>query len=343
MRRISGAARRAFGVCAAALLFAGCGSPAPNVVSLPIPPAVGTGTAARDDWDVSRTTGSWMSPDAKHENLVYVSNISSNSVSVYDFSTRKMVGKLTGIIQPYGLCSDSSGNVWVVGWGKNQLTEYAHASVKPLKKLSIRGWQISLISCSVDPTTGNLAVTNYGPDNWYHGNVFVFPNGRGWPASYYADGLWFYFGCSYDDKGNLWINGWNAYLNYNLALGLLPKGSKTLQALPVSPAITPLMLGNIQAVGSVLVLGDWESVIEVVVKGSIGFIRGYTMLTTHFPVGLFEVTTLGGKEQIIAPDYAGHPYAVQYWKYPRGGDPTATITNGLSGSFGVTVSVVPPS
>jgi hypothetical protein len=343
MWRISGAAQHAFGVCAAALLFAGCGSPAPSVGSVPIAPTLGTGATARDASDISRTTGSWMAPEAKHENLVYVSNVSSNSVSVYDFSNHKMVGKLTGIIQPYGLCSDSSGNVWVVGWGKNQLIEYPHASTKPLKKLAVRGWQISLIACSVDPTTGNLAVTNYGPNNWYQGNVLVFPNGSGEPTSYTTDGLWFYFGCSYDDHGNLWIDGWNAYLNYNVALGLLPKGSKTLQAIPVLPAITPVMLGNVQAVGSVLVLGDWESVVEVVVKGSIGFIRGYTLLTTHFPVGLFEVTTVGGKEQIIAPDYAGHPYAVQYWKFPRGGDPTATITSGLSESFGVTVSVVPPS
>jgi hypothetical protein len=279
-----------------------------------------------------------MAPEAKRETLLYVSNAGANAVTVYDFSTRKMVGMLTGIYQPYGLCSDSSGNVWVVGWGKNQLIEYAHGSIKPLRALHVSGWDISLIACSVDPTTGNLAVTNYGPKNWYHGNVLVFPNGGGKPKSYDVAGLWFYYGCSYDYKGNLWIDGWNAYLNYSVALGLLPKGSNTLKAISVNPAMAPPTIGGIQSVGGYLVIGDWDWVVEVEVKGSFGNVVGYTPLTTHFPLGLFEITKLGGKERIIAPDYAGHPNAVQYWAFPAGGNPTHTITQGLKGTFGVTIS-----
>ena len=225
MRTISRVAHHALGVCAAALLFAGCGSPSQNLVSVPAAPYLVTGGTASAASNVSRAAQehSWMAPEAKHESLLYVSNEVSNSVTVYDFSTGKMVGMLTGINQPYGLCSDSLGNVWVVGWGKNQLIEYAHGTIKPLRALHVSGWQISLIACSVDPTTGNLAVTNYGPDYWYHGNVLVFPNGSGNPKSYDVEGLWFYYGCSYDEKGNLWIDGWNAYLNYNVALGLLPQ------------------------------------------------------------------------------------------------------------------------
>jgi hypothetical protein len=340
MRTISGAAHHALGVCAAALLFAGCGSPSQNVVSVPIAPPLVTGTTARAASNVSRAAPkrSWMAAEAKHENLIYVSNASSNSVTVYDFSSRKMVGMLTGIKQPYGLCSDSVGDVWVVGWGKNQVIEYAHASIKPLRTLKVSGWQISLIACSVDPTTGNLAVTNYGPKNWYHGNVLVFAKGSDKPTPYDVEGLWFYYGCSYDDKGNLWIDGWDAYLNYNLSLGLLPKGSNKLKAISIIPAMTPPTIGNIQWNGPYLVLGDWEWVAEVVVKGSFANVVGYTPLTSHFPVGLFEITKLGGKQRIIAPDNAGHPNAVQYWDFPAGGNPTHTITQGLSGAFGVTIS-----
>jgi hypothetical protein len=251
-----------------------------------------------------------------------------------------MVGMLTGLYQPFGLCSDSHGNVWVVGWGKNQLVEYGHGSIKPLRALHLSGWDLSLIACSVDPTTGNLAVTNYGPKNWYHGNVFVFPNGSGKPKSYDVEGVWFYYGCSYDDKGNLWIDGWNAYLNYNVSLGLLPKGSNKLKAISLNPAMSPPMIGGIQSVGPYLVLGDWDWVVEVAVKGAFATIVGYTPLTQHFPLGLFEVTNLGGKQRIIAPDMAGHPNAVQYWDFPAGGSPTHTITQGLNGTYGVTISEV---
>jgi hypothetical protein len=67
---------------------------------------------------------------------------------------------------------------------------------------------------------------------------------------------------------------------------------------------------------------------------------GYTPLTQHFPLGLFEVTNLGGKQRIIAPDMAGHPNAVQYWDFPAGGNPTHSITQGLNGTYGVTISEV---
>jgi hypothetical protein len=345
MRTICRPALHALGVCAAVLFFVGCGAPATqSFVSGPAAPNAARQTA-RDAANGSRPAQerAWMAPEAKHESLVYVANAGNNTVSVYSFLTRKMVGLLTGIDQPWGLCSDPNGNVWVVGWGKSQLIEYPHASINPIKKLHVRGWDISLIECSVDPTTGNLAVTNYGPQNWYQGNVLVFKNASGTPTSYASPGVWFYFGCSYDDKGNLWVDGWDAYLNYYVALGLLPKGSSSFRAISLIPAIKPPMIGNVQWVGpNELALGDWEYVLEVHVKGSSAYIEGYTPLTSHFPVGLFWITNSGGKQRIIAPDNAGHPSAVQYWKFPSGGNPTATITDGLNGVFAVTFSAAPP-
>ncbi|MFY9883464.1 MAG: hypothetical protein WBW89_06740 [Candidatus Cybelea sp.] len=340
MRTITRPALYAIGVCSAVLLFAGCGAPpTQGFVSGPAPPNAASQTVN----DLAHGAHpalqrSWMAPEAKHESLVYASNAGNNTVSVYNFLTRKMVGMLTGIDRPWGLCSDQNGDVWVVGRGKNELIEYPHASTQPIKTLHVHGWDTSLIECSVDPTTGNLAVTNYGPRNWYKGDVLVFENGEDTPYWYDSSGIWFYFGCSYDDKGNLWVDGWDAYLNYYVALGVLPKNGSYIKAVSVIPAIKPPMIGNVQWTGANLALGDWQWVLEVHVKGSYGHIVGYTPLTSHYPVGLFWVTNSGGKQRIIAPDTAGHPSAVQYWKYPDGGNPTATITDGLNGVAAVTFS-----
>jgi hypothetical protein len=325
------------GICTTAVLCVSCGGVQPTTLV----PASGStmdraSSAVRPD-----VQQSWMAPEAAHDNLVYVSNVETNSVSVYAFASHKMVGLLTGISQPYGLCSDTSGNVWIVGWGKNQLLEYAHAGTKRLRTLSFPDPTADLEQCSVDPTTGNLAVTNWGPDNWYQGDVLVFPDGRGQPTTYGSANIWFYYGCSYDDKGNLWVDGTDAYRNYYTALGELPKGESEFRNFWLIPSISPPFTGGVEWNAGLLAIGDWTSIIQYQPKGAFARAKTDTILTLHVPVGLFWITNVGGKEQILAPDTAGAPDAVQYWDFPAGGEPTATIKYGLKQSFGVTVSIAP--
>jgi hypothetical protein len=282
-----------------------------------------------------------MAAEAMREDLVYVSDAADNSVTAYSFKARKLVGKLTGISQPYGVCSDTSGNVWVVAWGNNKLIEYAHGGTKPLRILTVNDWSADLYACSVDPTTGNLAVTNWGAENWYQGNVLIYPRGSSWPTAYSNPRIWFYYGCSYDQYGNLYVDGWDAYRNYYHALGELSKGSKDMRVITLIPNFAPPLIGGIQWDGKYVAVGDFLDVYEFVIKGKYAYVAGDTPLTSYFPVGLFWITTVGGKPQILAPDQAGHPSAVQYWNYPAGGTPIGTITNGLQHAFGVTVSVAP--
>jgi hypothetical protein len=281
-------------------------------------------------------TRSWMSPEAAKKNLVYVADAADNDVVVYGLTNHQLLGTLTGIDSPWGVCADPSGYVWVVAWGSNEIIKYAHGDTKPLKVLKTKN--TDLYDCAVDPTTGNLAVTNWGPNNWYHGDVLVFSPGSDTPKEYYGRSLWFYFGCTYDDQGNLFADGWGWYLDDYFAVAELPKGARSFKHIIMSPEINPPVLGTIRWDGKYLAIGNWKTVYQYEIQGNTAYMRGYIRLTDHWPVGLFAITRTGMRK-IIAPDTAGDPDAIQFWKYPQGGNPTYTIKQGRSGPFATAVSL----
>jgi hypothetical protein len=98
-----------------------------------------------------------MSPDARTvKKLLYISDLSTNDVYVYDDQSGKAVGTLTGFNEPYGQCVDKKGDVWITNFQGKSVVEYAHGGAKPIHALNTDG---SSDGCSVDPTTGNLAVS----------------------------------------------------------------------------------------------------------------------------------------------------------------------------------------
>lgn len=332
MKTNSKTARWSLQMCAVAALLAGCAEP---TAQNPLPDGNQLIRANAAGAGVER---SWMAPEAQHEDLVYVSNVQTNSVTVYSFYRQKLVGRLMGVNGPYGLCSDPNGDVWVVGWGNNKLVEYAHGSTKPVKELKVNSWDADLYACAVDPVTGDLAVTNWGPENWYQGNVLVYPHASGTPRAYAPFGVWFFYGCTYDNAGNLYVNGWDAYRNAFISIGELPKGEHRMKVYTLNPNLQPPLIGSIQWDGRHIAMADLGWLYLYDIRHDQAVLTGNTPLTYHFPLGMFWIGTIGGKQQILAPDSAGKPYAVQYWGYPSGGKPSATITDGLDGSYGVTVS-----
>ncbi len=284
--------------------------------------------------------GSWMSPRAKREDLVYVSNSANNTVSAYGLSDHRLVGVLTGVSQPFGLCTDAGGNVWVVAWGNNTIVEYAHGGTTRLKTLYAP--HDDIYDCSVDPTTGNLAVTNWGAKNWFKGNVLIYPHASGKPTPYMADGVWFYYGCAYDQRGNLYVDGWDAYLNAYVALAMLPAGQTKFRDITLHPSLEPPMLGGMQWDGQRVAILNWEWLYIYKIGRTFATGVAVTFLTDKFPIGMFWITTArNGAQTVIAPDSAGDPSAVQFWQYPHAGNPRATITNGLDQAYGVAVSKLP--
>src|ERR1700734_3789453 len=54
---------------------------------------------------------SWMLPEAKSQDLLYVVRNSANEVSVYTYPKGKSVGTLSDIPGALGICSDTNGDV----------------------------------------------------------------------------------------------------------------------------------------------------------------------------------------------------------------------------------------
>jgi hypothetical protein len=111
-----------------------------------------------------------------------------------------------------------------------------------------------------------------------------------------------------------------------------------MKRIALSPDIEPPMLGGVRWDGKYVAIGNWTTVVEYQVQGNFAQRRGYTQMSYHWPIGLFSITRTG-QRKIIAPDTAGNPGAIQYWNYPRGGNPTYTIKEGRSGPFAATLSL----
>jgi hypothetical protein len=149
--------------------------------------------------------GSWMLSEAKSDSqLLYVTDDQSNEVSVVELPQGKLVGTLTGFDGPSGECTDSHGDVFITDIQAAQIWEYAHGANSPKNILADTGY--FPVGCSIDPKTGNLAVTNEigesGP-----GNVAVYAKASG-KAKLYSDSNITQFGfCAYDGSGNLYAGG----------------------------------------------------------------------------------------------------------------------------------------
>ena len=312
--------RYAFTICIAALL-AGCGGSQPFVA------ASGAMTQSRVTATHSQRGGSWMLPEAKSEDLLYVTGAGKSYVLSYPGG--KLVGTISG--GAAGACSDSSGNVFLAG--DAGIVEYAHGSTVPIATLSIPG-SIQTDGCGVDPTTGNLAVTFESLS--IAENVAVFQDAQGTPATYYTDFPTYF--CGYDDQGNLFVDGWNG----NLAISELPKGSGGVTEITLSPTLTDFP-GQVQWDGTYLSIEGREhrrgaTLYRLTVSGSTGSVIAKTQLR---PADKDMGQSWIRDGQIFIPFGLRDARNVGVWRYPQGGKPKITfpdIPESHSTLFGVTFS-----
>ena len=107
---------------------------------------------------------------------MYVSN-DNGTVTVYSYPQGKMVGTLLGFDVPMGECVDAKGDVFITVYDLDKIYEYAHGGTKAIAKLDDPGSEPN--SCSVDATTGNLAVDNDLPED--NSSVYIYPHAKGTP------------------------------------------------------------------------------------------------------------------------------------------------------------------
>lgn len=161
-----------------------------------------------------------VSKDVYSGNLLYVSEDDQGAVEVFTDPGGQLVQTLT-ISGPWGLCSDSNGDVFIPSLATDEILEYRHGAKRPFQILQAGG---RAESCSVDPTTGNLAVVWY--DSEAEG-VGIFPNASGSPTNYYAPWGSVFWYCGYDGSGNLFIDG-EGQSQFKQPMWELPAGSSQL-------------------------------------------------------------------------------------------------------------------
>jgi hypothetical protein len=317
----------AFAFCAPAAL-SGCGGS--QVQPAPSAPSQQSAAAAK----VPAATRSWMAPAAKRDDLLYVSNLSPAEVSVYSYRGGELEGTLTGFGAPEGECTDKAGDVFISDARSEKVFEYAHGATSPLA--TFVDSRQSPGGCAVDRKTGTLAVASLGGDDDATGNVAIYAGGPSGKPTVYTDPSFVSFSkCTYDDQGNLFVDG--TEMDGQFEFAELPAGGSELENVSLNQP--PVIAGAVQWDGTYVTVEDQG----VASEGST--IYQYTISgTTGTEVGS---TTLGGSTDVIqtwihgktvvGPDASGKIFL---WHYPSGGTAYKTIT-GTGEQTGAAVSLAP--
>lgn len=260
--------------------------------------------------------GSWMLPAAKGTGLIYATSGCSGTC-VFSYPSGTLVGSLTAgnPYGPNGDCADTKGDVFISN--NDTVLEYPHGETTPIAAFGLPGTDAQ--GCTVDPTTGNLAVVFRGTG----ANVAVFPSASETPTTYNTQMTSWY--CGYDDKGNLFVDG-NSSGNAG-AIVELPVGENQFRGISV-PGLSAYP-GQIQWDGKYI---TWESVKKGSPTGSrlkISGSGGSIVSTTDFAIKKNAGQSWISGSAIFIPysnfGEVGHQARVGIWQYPRGGKPTISI------------------
>lgn len=238
--------------------------------------------------------------------------------------------------EPRGLCSDSSGDVFVpvASNSSGHILEYAHGGTSPIATLHIK---YVPQRCAVDPVTGNLAVTNAGASYNEGSSLAIYHAAQGKATYDNNPKMTLFRYCAYDTHGNLFVDGWdNGNGPY---LTELPYGTSAFTDISLPKKLNKPFptIGPLQWVGSYLAISLPNDVYHLVISGSTGTIdhrtRAKGMGWPWVIYGKTLITTYGH-------GYINRPDEVAYWNYPRGGTPTQVLNEfGVDSELdGVTIS-----
>jgi len=317
---------------AATVMAPGCG-PGDRGVTGPMP-----STAVRS---TSGNRPSWVSLGTAKTNLLYVSN-SNAEVTVYSFFKRKLVAVLTDFTQPMGECVDANQNVYIADYGAHQIVEYAHGGSKPIK--TIDDSPDSPYACSVDPTTGNLAVANNDGAS-QPGNIAIW-NGSGQRTTYTDATLFNFEGCAYDDNGNLLVTNGYVQYPYQTYFAWLPKSGSKLIDITLFNLFGSKWGGveGIQWDGRYFVIDEGYRVFrESLIHGQAYYVgetaMSYSDEYNYGPYAFYIATPGSQATQAVEGLTWNGGSGVGYWNYPAGGSGIAQITHAIDKPFGVAISL----
>jgi len=287
--------RCALGICVAAAMLAGCGA---SQQPIALPGAI-----------LQHRLHSIQTASSSYGDLLYVAPDGAG-VTYYTYPAGDLVGTLNE--SGSGLCSDTSGDIFVVN--RYSTTEFAHGGTSPINTFS--GYGFNYNSCSVDPKTGDLAVAFLGQHSGYPPGVAIFKNGLGRQFTYTDASFENLEYCSYDGSGNLFADGYIS--SEGIEFAELPAGGKKLKTVRLPYEIRP---GQVQWDGQYVTVEDEKEdrIYRLKIKGSVATIVGTTKL--HGFTSTFFASWIYNGAVIVPLGKNGVGY-VGFWKYPEGGSRT---------------------
>ncbi|HEX3671655.1 MAG TPA: hypothetical protein VHT92_08135 [Candidatus Cybelea sp.] len=293
---------RAIALCICAALLAGCGSAAPFFGGSE------SGAAAL----AAARTG------AANDALLYVANNTGSGgdeVYVYALSSGKLVQTLAGLPGVGGLCTDVANDVFVPMNTSEAIREYRHGGKNPVATLvDPKGLPVD---CSVDPTTGDLAVvSDCTPYTCDYGNVAIYTAARGKPKYNSPSNMQNEYNCGYDDLGDLFVAGMTPGA---FALAELPRQGKKF--VPISNEQPIGFPGGVKWVGKHLLIADAEKnvVYQFDIRGRVAKRVGTIQLLDMKHVEGYSISN----DTLYAADANG--LDVAFYHYPAGGKPFKKI------------------
>ena len=259
---------------------------------------------------------------ATSDALIYATG-GCGGICVLSYPSGDLVSSIALSGDKEGACSDSAGNAFITNG--TQVVEYAHAGTTPIATLVIPGR--TALGCSIDPTTGNLAVTFNGNDV----NLAIFPSATGEPTLYDAPTAAY---CGYDADGNLFLSG-------EKVIAELANGSSSFQLFSI--------VGKARVIGQI----QWDGrsmTLESRSPGNIKLLRLRFSGSAATVVGTSRLKDIGGNagqswlfdDKVLVP-YGNHgQFETQLgvWNYPKAGKVQTRYRHFGTVSFpGVTVSV----
>lgn len=267
------------------------------------------------------------------EDLLYVSGYQSHDVEVYTWPGGRHVRELRELDDPLGECVDSVGNVFVTNRLRSRVKKFAHGGTKPIGELRHDPNQ-AMQDCSIDPTTGDLAVANQ------YGSVAIYANAQGKPDIYQVPTLAELHYIGYDQTGDLFVHGSPRGVGGS-QIAELAKGSTGFEPVALNGA-TLSIPGRIQYAHRTLNVGDSQSpggyaiIYQVAVSDYAATVTGMTKLSSTQYAAEFWIQ---GKILTVADEQTK---VIQLYHYPDGGLPfKVRYSRGRGVPIGVVVSKAP--
>lgn len=234
----------------------------------------------------------------------------------------------------FSTCSDRNGNVFVTQ--VRGIAKYQHGATEPVKIYKLGAGTI--YSCSVNPQTQDLAAVVFCIRGC--GEEVVILRKHGPRSRYHVGPLTSLLYCAYDDKGDLFVDG---YYGSQFGLAELRSGGDRFINIAVDKQINAA--AQIQWDGTNLAIERREDpvIYQVAISGHTGQIVGRTRLEG---IGYRATQSWieGGTIAVPGAPYNKRPMEIFLFNYPAGGQPTKIIKGFIRGGNhamidGVTFSV----